>query len=218
MKGILSEMKPNPRSNRTPQLALGLAILTLLAVGAISYRNMVVSSESGRWVRHTHDVLENAEDFLLAVQSVELSYRGFAFTGNDSFVESYRNSALSAHSDLAILRELTADNPAQQQRIPVLETLINRKTQLAETIIGLRRAKGLDTQPDAPQYVEGQRILDELQSVIREFKDEELRLLMVRRAETNRRLLQARLALILGAGIGNRSSVKLRALHTTVAL
>jgi PAS domain S-box-containing protein len=139
---------------------------------------------------------------LSAVQSVELSYRGFAFTGNESFLESYRASASSAHRDLATLRELTADNPVQQQRIRVLEALINRKIQLAETTIGLRMAKGLDTRPDAPQYVVGQRIMDELQSAIREFKDEELRLLVIRRADTNRRLLQSRLALFLGIGLG----------------
>jgi PAS domain S-box-containing protein len=195
-------MKPISVSNRKAQLAFRFAILTLLAVGAISYRSMLVSSESGRWVRHTHDVLENAEDLLSAVQSVELSYRGFAFTGNESFLESYRASASSAHRDLATLRELTADNPVQQQRIRVLEALINRKIQLAETTIGLRMAKGLDTRPDAPQYVVGQRIMDELQSAIREFKDEELRLLVIRRADTNRRLLQSRLALFLGIGLG----------------
>ena len=195
-------MRPISLSNWKPQLAFRFAILTLLAVGAISYRSMLVASESGRWVRHTHEVLENAEDLLSAVQSVELSYRGFAFTGNESFLESYRASASSAHRDLATLRELTADNSVQQQRIPVLETLINRKIQLVEITIGLRTAKGLDARPDAPQYVEGQLIMDELQSAIREFKDEEQRLLVLRRADTNRHLLQARLALFLGIGLG----------------
>src|SRR5664279_2483235 len=44
--------------NRKVQLAFGSAILTLLVVGAISYRGMVVSGESDRWVSHTHEVLE----------------------------------------------------------------------------------------------------------------------------------------------------------------
>src|ERR1700690_232185 len=163
---------------RNAHLAFRFAILTLLAVGAISYRSMLLSSESDRWVRHTHEVLENAQDLLLAVQSVESSYRGFAFTGNEFFLESYYNGASTAQRDLATIRDLTTDNPAQQRRIPVLERLIDRKTQLAEIIIGLRRAKSLDARSDDPQYIEGQRIMDELQSVIGEFKDEELRLLV----------------------------------------
>ena len=39
------------------QLASGSVILTLVVVRAISYPGMVSSSESERWVRHTHEVL-----------------------------------------------------------------------------------------------------------------------------------------------------------------
>ena len=187
---------------RNAHLAFRFAILTLLAVCAISYRSMLLSSESDRWVRHTHEVLENAQDLLLAVQSVESSYRGFAFTGNEFFLESYYNGASTAQRDLATIRDLTTDNPAQQRRIPVLERLIDRKTQLAEIIIGLRRGKSLDARSDDPQYIEGQRIMDELQSVIGEFKDEELRLLVLRNADAKRRLFQTKIVLILGTGLG----------------
>ena len=70
------------------QLAFGSAILALLVVGAISYRAMVVSSESDRWVRHTHEVLENLQDLLSAMQSVESNARGFVLTGNESYLDS----------------------------------------------------------------------------------------------------------------------------------
>jgi hypothetical protein len=43
------------------QLAFGAAILTLVAVGTLSYRSMVVSGESDRRVRHTHEVLESLQ-------------------------------------------------------------------------------------------------------------------------------------------------------------
>ncbi len=35
------------------QLAFGSAFLVLPVVGVISYRGMVLSEDSGRWVRHT---------------------------------------------------------------------------------------------------------------------------------------------------------------------
>ncbi len=59
------------------QLAFGSAILVLLIVGAISYRAMVVSSESDRWVRHTHEVLESLQSLLSAMESLESNARGF---------------------------------------------------------------------------------------------------------------------------------------------
>ena len=62
--------------DRKVQFAFGSAILALLAVGALSYRVMVVSSESDRWVRHTHEVLASLQDLRFALESVESSVRG----------------------------------------------------------------------------------------------------------------------------------------------
>ena len=45
-------MRTKSLLSRKMQLAFGSAILTLLVVGAISYRGIVVSSESDRLVRH----------------------------------------------------------------------------------------------------------------------------------------------------------------------
>jgi CHASE3 domain sensor protein len=72
------------------QLAFGSAMLTLLVVGAISYRGMVVSRDGARWVSHTHEVLESVQDLVLAVESIESNSLGFALTGRESYLESYR--------------------------------------------------------------------------------------------------------------------------------
>src|SRR5271155_956023 len=93
---VWCEMKTKFLLGRNVQLAFGSAILTLLVVGAISYRGMVVSSESDRWVRHTHEVLENLQDLRSAMDSVESSYRGFALTGNESCLESYLGDVIRA--------------------------------------------------------------------------------------------------------------------------
>ena len=85
-------MKSKPILNRNVQIELGSAILILLVLGAISYRAMVVSSESARSVRHAHAVLENLQDLLLAMESIESSYRGFVLTGKESYFHSYRAS------------------------------------------------------------------------------------------------------------------------------
>jgi hypothetical protein len=49
---------------RKVQLAFGSAVLTLLIVGGVSDRAIAVSSESDRWVRHTHEVLETLPELL----------------------------------------------------------------------------------------------------------------------------------------------------------
>src|ERR1700691_2679389 len=100
-------MKGKSPLDRKIQLAFGSAILTLLAVGVISYHSMAVSSESDRWVRHTHEVLENLQDLRSALGGMESSYRAFLLTGQESELESYRAGILSANHDVAAIRNLT---------------------------------------------------------------------------------------------------------------
>ena len=183
-------MKTKSLLSRKVQLAFGSAVLTVLAVGAISYRGMLVSSASSRSVRHTHEVLENLQDLLLAAESIESSYRGFVLTGKESYLESYRATILRAEKDETTIRALTVDNPEQQHQLSTLEKLAAQKIQFADTVIGLRRAKGSEAAADAVRSGLGQRIMDEFQRVVRNMQDEELRLLVLRDADAKRRLNQ----------------------------
>jgi diguanylate cyclase (GGDEF)-like protein/PAS domain S-box-containing protein len=188
--------------NRKVQLAFGSAIVALLMVGAVSYRGMVASSESDRWVRHTHEVLENLQDLLFAMESIESSYRGFAATGNESDLTSYRASILNVGQDEATIRNLTADNSEQQGQLPALERLVAERIELAEMVIRMRRAKGLDAATDAIRAGPDQRIVDEFQGAVRKLQDEELRLLVLRNADSKRRLGQTKTVLIFGTVLG----------------
>src|SRR5580692_9081825 len=105
------------------RFAFASAILTLLLIGALSYRWIIISDESGRWLRHTHDVFESIQDLNLAMASIESASRGFALTGNESDLENYGPSVFRAKQDETVLRSLTVDNPAQQIDLPFIGTL-----------------------------------------------------------------------------------------------
>jgi CHASE3 domain sensor protein len=157
-------------SNRRLVFAFGVAVAVLLVVGAFSYRGLVVSRESDRWVRHSHEVLENLDELLFAVASIESSSRGFVLTGEDSYLASDHANISSAEQHLAAVRKLTVDNPDQQRQLPVLERLVAQKIQFAEEAINLRRAKGLEAGSDAIQSGQGQRVMDEFQAVVRQWR------------------------------------------------
>jgi PAS domain S-box-containing protein len=188
--------------NRKVYIAFGSAMVTLLVVGAISYRSVVVSSASDHWVRHTDEVLENLQSLRFAMDSYESSYSGFVLTGRDSYVESYRASVVNARRDIANVRQLTADNAEQQRRLSELERATAETTQFAEMVIGLRRGKGMDAAANAIQDGTGQRLMDECQAVVEQMQSEEVRLLGPRQADSQRRLSQAKTILILGTALG----------------
>jgi len=195
-------MKTNPLFNGKLQLAFGSAILALLVVAAMSYRGMVVSTESDRRVRHTHEVLENLQSSLSAMQDVESSYRGFVLTGNEQFLKPYRDGILRLQQEETTIENLTVDNAERQRQISTLHELANQKIQYAETVIGLRRTKGLDAVLDFGRTGEGQQIMTEFRDVIRKMQDEELQLLVLRDADAKRRLARTKAILVFGGVLG----------------
>ena len=98
-------------SNRRLVFAFGAAVAVLLVVG-----------ESDRWVRHSHEVLENLDELLFAVASIESSSRGSVFTGEDSYLASDHANISGAEQHLAAVRSLTVDNPNQQRWLIFFQT------------------------------------------------------------------------------------------------
>ena len=181
-------------------LAFGSAMLTLLVVGAISYRGMVVSSESARWVGHSHQVLESIQNLVFGVESIESNSRGYALTGKESYLQSYRAGLLKVAQDQASIRSLTLDNPEQQREIPVLESLTAQKIERAEMVIRMRQSRGPGM--DAARSGSGQGTMDEFLAVVGRVQGEELRLLVLRNADTKLRLRQTQMVLIFGTLLG----------------
>jgi PAS domain S-box-containing protein len=195
-------MKTKSLLNRKVQLALGAAILALLVVGAISYHAIATTTESDRWVRHTHEVLEKLQNLRFAMGSIESSYRAFALTGKESYLDSYRASILSAEQDEATVRNLTADNPKQEMLIPTLERLAAQKIQFGKRVISLRQTTGMEAAAEAVRSGIDERVMGEFERVVRQMHDEELRLLILRDADAKGRLGQTKTALILGTVLG----------------
>lgn len=83
-------MHTTDRLNRKVQLAFGSALLTLALVGVVSYRGLAASTESNRWVRHTHDVLTGLQDLGFTLKNIDSSSRGFVLTGEETYFQSSR--------------------------------------------------------------------------------------------------------------------------------
>ncbi len=188
--------------NRKLQLAFACAILALLVVGGISYHGMAISTESDRWVRHTHEVLESLQDLHLAMESLESSYSGFVLTGRESYVESYDADIVRVQIAEETIGRLTADNSRQQSQLPVLERLAADKIQFGKMVIGLRNNKGFGGATDALRSGSEIGRTDEFQEIVRGMQGEELRLLVQRDADSRRRLRQTKIVLVLGTFLG----------------
>ena len=189
-------------SDRVVQLAFGSAIAILLIVGGLSYRSIVTTGESNRWVQHTHEVLDNLDELQLAMETIASSVRGYLLVGNESYLDRYSAARLSLAQHAAAVRSLTADNPVQQRRILDLEGLAAKRLALADENINLRREHGISANSNANRAGPGLQIMVEYQAIVRQMQDEEHRLLLVRNAETQQSTNRTEFILILGTVLG----------------
>jgi CHASE3 domain sensor protein len=189
-------------ANWKVQLAFAAAFVILFVVGAMSYRTMVVSAESDRWVEHTQEVLENLRKLQFEMGAISANVRGFVLTGKDAYLEPYRASKLGIEGLIATVRTLTADNPEQQRRVSDIERLAAERIARGEMAIVLRQEQGLEAAADDIRNGPSQLLSNDFQAVIRQMQDEELRLLASRKADAEQRFDQTKTILIFGTILG----------------
>jgi PAS domain S-box-containing protein len=195
-------MKTKLMANWKVQLAFAAAFVTLFVVGALSYRTMVVSAESDRWVEHTQEVLENLRKLQFEMGAISANVRGFVLTGKDAYLEPYRASKLSIEEMVATVRKLIADNPEQQRRLADIERLSAERIARGEMVIGLRQEQGLEAAANDIRNGPSQLLSDDFQAVIRQMQGEEFRLLASRKADAEQRFDQAKTVLVFGTILG----------------
>jgi signal transduction histidine kinase/CHASE3 domain sensor protein len=134
---------------RESSVRLGVLFLTLLLIIGLAFviRSRVTDStiNSIQWVAHTHEVrgvvfelaadLSDMEASVFAAQSDPLS---------DTAAHRYGESIAKFPGLLQQLRDLTRDNPMQQERIGMLRAQIEGRVKLFDEAM-TRRAEGRDT-------------------------------------------------------------------------
>jgi CheY-like chemotaxis protein/signal transduction histidine kinase/CHASE3 domain sensor protein len=124
--------------------ALGLALVLafFLISGLIAYRNIQVLRTNSEKIWHTHTVIVALGELLSTTQDAETGQRGYLLTGEDRYLEPYRNAVTLAASRLDAVGSLTRDNPSQQANLDVLRRHIGAKFAELEETIELRRDSG----------------------------------------------------------------------------
>ncbi|MFB2773020.1 PAS domain S-box protein [Pelatocladus sp. BLCC-F211] len=163
-------------------LTLGFAIASAIIVAnaVISYWHIVKLIKNEQWVQHTHQVLTQLEDTLSTLENAETGQRGYLITGDISYLESYFVADQEIENKINQLKELTADNPRQQQRISVLQQKIPERLQHLEQGILLRRQKGFVPAQQLVMSGKGKRVMDEIRQIVQEMEKTENSLLQQR--------------------------------------
>jgi PAS domain S-box-containing protein len=189
-------------SDLTVRLSFGSGLAILLIMGGFSYRSIAVSEESGQWVQHTREVLDDLQKLTAGMAAISSSIRRFVITGENSDLEPYQTARSEVGRLAPVLRNATLDNPEQQSRLSILEKLTAGSVERAELIIGLRRNQGLEAAMQSVREGPTVRVTAEYQAIVLELKGEEERLLTLRTAAAAANLRHTRIILIVGTLLG----------------
>jgi two-component system, sensor histidine kinase and response regulator len=159
-----------------------LALVISLVVGFVLYQNATRIISTERRVRHTDEVLDELDklrDFLI---DLDAGQRGYLLTGNDAFLRRLDSAEQGIPGQLEKLVQTTADNPVQQQQIPLLRSALKNRIDSVNQVVDLRRTAGVDGARAmlADQLNKG--YLDESRTILNRMKAEERRLYEARSA------------------------------------
>src|ERR1700722_2402028 len=162
-----------------------LALAALMIIGVVAYRSTSGLIDTASMVTHTHQVLENLEQLISLLKDAETGQRGFLITGEDRYLEPYNAATGQIAQTTKEIRDLTADNPNQQQRLDTLDPLITDKLAELQETIDLRKdpTKGFEAAKDVVVTDKGKNLMDNIRKVVGDMEGEEHDLLKKRADE-----------------------------------
>jgi CHASE3 domain sensor protein len=133
--------------------SLTLVVITIIALGAVAYfteRGIVVSRD---WVIHTYRVRSQLSDLQLEIMRARANETAELLTPDrDRHPGSTRQDDL-ARQTVSALRQLTKDNPLQQNRLTQVESLLDEGIFLES-----QNSTGTRTYISPPEHMRQQQI------------------------------------------------------------
>ncbi|GAA3140797.1 hypothetical protein GCM10010466_34790 [Planomonospora alba] len=182
-------------------LAVGyvIAFLTLAVIGISAYTRIGSLQADVRSVEHTQQVLDRIGVVRSLVKDAERGQRGYVITGQDSYLVPYREATGRLGGEIAALRRMTAGNPRQQESLDRLQQEVQVKLgELAESV-RLRQEEGFEAARDLVMTNRGQQSMFAIQSLLNQMRQEETRLLGLRKNASAESAAETRTVILWGS-------------------
>jgi signal transduction histidine kinase len=168
-------------SRKKARLAFASALVLLLLSGIAASVTILRLWQAAQWVTHSYDVqlaLADAQSALAKAARLRTVYINSGDTGILPQYESAKNETIDLTRRV---RELTTDNPTQQDLYGGLRELTDRRVALLDESVALRKSGPLDESTQTGFSRENIDSASDLTNVIQQMDQEEERLLGQRR-------------------------------------
>ncbi len=166
-------------------------ISLILAIVFLAFnRSNKQSVKTAKLVDHSHEVIRQAEQIRTEVAEMQNAVRGFLITGDETYLPPFTFAITVVDDHMARLKKLTIGNALQLARIDTLRNLMTAFAKSRTEQIRVRRASKFDEERIKQTLREGKEIIDPLRASIITIQQEELKLLVTRKA-SNEKTIQS---------------------------
>lgn len=158
------------------KLIVGIIAVSVLLVfaGAVLYSALKDSNEKAAQVEHANEVLTGLEATFSILKDGETGQRGYIITGQESYLEPFREADQHAGANMARLKMLTETSEFHREKLAAAEPLIEAKFTLMRRTIDLRRNSGFEAAQRVIQTNQGKNTMDAIRVLFAQMKNEEI--------------------------------------------
>lgn len=182
----------------------GVVLLIILILVLSTWRGFSEVDSTVKRNIHTYDVINESADLLASLINIETGMRGFVITGREQFLAPLTEGEHAFQEHFATLRNLTADNPAQQQRLNQLLSVHDQwMREDIDSNVELRRKVSAGSQPieaviEQVSVGRDKAKMDGMRQLLKELQAEENALLEQRSASMQSAKSSSLVILLLG--------------------
>ena len=193
-------MKPKVGHTLIPLILLAVTFVVTLNAW-IAFQAVDSLTKAEYLVEHTWQAINQTERIMSSAKDAETGNRGFLITGEDAYLAPYTSAVDELPGELDRFQSLTADNPEQQRNLAEMRQVVQRRLQLLEQGIEVRR-KGSTASPELLHLSgTGKVEMDRLRAIADRMEFEEQRLLVIRAKDAARSAFRARYAVVLASAL-----------------
>ncbi|MET3134329.1 methyl-accepting chemotaxis protein WspA [Oxalobacteraceae bacterium GrIS 1.11] len=184
-------------------LGFGAIVAIILILLTLAYNNFLRLSDANAWDRHTMEVLLEVDKVHNAILLIQAETRGYVITGSESYLTPEHDEAAMLDEHVQRLATLSADNPAQVERLKKITQLSRAWVKdwiapMVEKRRALGKAPGATDNIGHAMIQGGSPAIKETNKLLDEVAAEETRLLAER--SHNASALQHSMTLVLSLG------------------
>jgi methyl-accepting chemotaxis protein len=161
-------------------VSFALTLFAFAAIEGLVYRNTERLIDDSHWVVHTHSVLEVIASSYLSLRRSVSSVHEYVITGDDGRLAMYRAEQANLKAAIDEFARLTADNPNQQRRVPIVKGQLAAFVEALDRVAGERTSKGIDAAMQLVRDGSERDSTEELRASFHEIQADEQRLLTER--------------------------------------